>query len=494
MKFLCLLNILLRTVFFWVDNLPNVNAIRDHLQDEGKLTKDQITRISERVTEILVEEENVVLIDAPLTICGDLHGQFYDLIKLFEIGGDPKDTTYLFLGEYVDRGNYSIEVLTLLYCYKILYPSTFFLLRGNHECRHLTDYFTFKEECNHKHDEEVYDCIMESFDALPISAVVNKQFFCVHGGLSPQLHSLDDITAINRFCEPPQSGPLCDLLWSDPMEDFGPDISENHFEYNKMRGCSFNYSYEAVCKFLNDNNMLSMIRAHEVQDAGYSMQRKVEKTGFPSVITLFSAPNYCESYKNKAAIMRYENNVINIRQFNHTTPPYCLPGYMNVFSWSLPFVAEKIGEILLSIYKLVDDAQADVEAKYELEKKQREEQLRAKIKTVSRVLRMYQSLRKNREISMQMGHIRQKGGVSPEATNNLTEDEVKQSLSTFEGTRNLDLPYEARPPGERELGSTPKNRPMLQRKVSLEQILREEPPRPPPTIFADGQDVEQQAN
>jgi len=145
------------------------------------------------------------------------------------------------------------------------------------------------------------------------------------------------------------------------MEEFGPDLSDSDFEYNKIRGCSFCYSYDAVCNFLSDNNLLSMIRAHEVQDAGYAMLKKVERTGFPSVITLFSAPNYCESYKNKAAIMRYENNIINIRQFNHTTPPYYLPGFMNVFSWSLPFVAEKVGEILLSLHKLVDDKDEDVE-------------------------------------------------------------------------------------------------------------------------------------
>jgi len=162
-----------------------------------------------------------------------------------------------------------------------------------------------------------------------------------------------------------------------------------------MRGCSFCYSYEAVCEFLSDNNLLSMIRAHEVQDHGFAMLRKVEKTGFPSVITLFSAPNYCDSYKNKAAIMRYENNVINIRQFNHTVSPYYLPSFMNVFSWSLPFVAEKVGEILVAFYKLVDD---DEEKKQEeLTLQQKQAKLREKIKTVSKVYNIYQKMRQQRE-------------------------------------------------------------------------------------------------
>jgi serine/threonine-protein phosphatase 2B catalytic subunit len=141
---------------------------------------------------------------------------------------------------------------------------------------------------------------------------------------------------------------MCDILWADPLEEFGQEKTNDFFVHNHVRGCSYFFSYPAACAFLEKNNLLSIIRAHEAQDAGYRMYRKTRTTGFPSVMTIFSAPNYLDVYNNKAAVLKYENNVMNIRQFNCTPHPYWLPNFMDVFTWSLPFVGEKSKQKRLS--------------------------------------------------------------------------------------------------------------------------------------------------
>ncbi|CAF4847932.1 unnamed protein product [Rotaria sp. Silwood1] len=401
---------------------PNLDVLKQHILLEGRLTEQAALRIIEAGTALLREEPTLLNIDAPLTICGDVHGQFYDLVKLFEVGGSPSHTRYLFLGDYVDRGYFGIECVFYLWSLKIHYPQTFFLLRGNHECRHLTDHFTFKQECLVKYTEKIYDMCMEAFDCLPLAAVVNNQFLCVHGGLSPEIHTLDDIKQLDRFREPPAHGAMCDLLWSDPTEDYGNEegsltlvatprmsapvklsapiatSSGSLYLPNAARGCSYFYTYAAINEFLVRNQILSIIRAHESQDIGYRMYKKSPDTDFPSLITIFSAPNYCDVYQNKAAIMKYEKNIVNIHQFNCSPHPYWLPNFMNIFTWSLPCVCAKVNDILLKILNICSGEELNQydEHFYSLiennQIEQRKEQIRSKIRAVGKVAKIYKKL------------------------------------------------------------------------------------------------------
>ncbi|KAM3083448.1 3',5'-cyclic-nucleotide phosphodiesterase (PDEase) (3':5'-CNP) [Clarireedia jacksonii] len=445
---------------------PNLQFLKQHFYREGRLTEEQALFIIEEGTKVLKQEPNLLEMDAPITVCGDVHGQYYDLMKLFEVGGDPAETRYLFLGDYVDRGYFSIECVLYLWSLKIWYPNTLWLLRGNHECRHLTDYFTFKLECKHKYSEKIYDACMDSFCALPLAAVMNKQFLCIHGGLSPELHTLDDLKSIDRFREPPTHGLMCDILWADPLEEFGQEKTSEYFIHNHVRGCSYFFSYPAACNFLEKNNLLSIIRAHEAQDAGYRMYRKTRTTGFPSVMTIFSAPNYLDVYNNKAAVLKYENNVMNIRQFNCTPHPYWLPNFMDVFTWSLPFVGEKITDMLIAILstcsedELKDDqtpsntspgpvsppinTPLDPES---IEYKRRA--IKNKILAIGRLSRVFQVLREESERVTELKTA--SGGRLPAGTLMLGAEGIKNAISNFEDARKVDLQNERLPPSHEEV-------------------------------------------
>ena len=267
---------------------------------------------------------------------------------------------------------------------------------------------------------------------------------------------------------------MCDILWADPLEDFGQEKTGEYFIHNNVRGCSYFFSYPAACAFLEKNNLLSIIRAHEAQDAGYRMYRKTRTTGFPSVMTIFSAPNYLDVYNNKAAVLKYENNVMNIRQFNCTPHPYWLPNFMDVFTWSLPFVGEKITDMLIAILntcskeELEDEtpttatsAEArteetegteDTSATQPMDPESAEFKRRAiknKILAIGRLSRVFQVLREESERVTELKTA--SGGRLPAGTLMLGAEGIKQAIHNFEDARKVDLQNERLPPTAEEV-------------------------------------------
>jgi serine/threonine-protein phosphatase PP1 catalytic subunit len=182
----------------------------------ASLTEEEIKLLCQRVRPILLQQPMLLELEAPLKICGDIHGQYTDLLRLLEYGGFPPTANYLFLGDYVDRGKQSLETISLLLAYKIQYPENFFILRGNHEAAGINRIYGFYDECKRRYSIKLWKVFSDVFNCLPVSALVDEKILCMHGGLSPEIRSLQQIANLPRPCDVPNVGLMCDLLWSDP--------------------------------------------------------------------------------------------------------------------------------------------------------------------------------------------------------------------------------------------------------------------------------------
>ncbi|KAK8076999.1 protein phosphatase [Apiospora saccharicola] len=314
--------------------------------------------LCEIVKEVLMEESNIQPVVTPVTICGDIHGQFYDLLELFRpvITADmieppttitkpklkkkiksseevPKtegeettvddddedatelinssqpgsqeitppvnnaDTRFVFLGDFVDRGYFSLETFTLLMCLKAKYPDRIVLVRGNHESRQITQVYGFYEECQQKYgNASVWKACCQVFDFLVLAAIVDGEILCVHGGLSPEIRTIDQIRVVARAQEIPHEGAFCDLVWSDPEDVETWAISP--------RGAGWLFGDKVATEFNHVNGLKLIARAHQLVNEGY-------KYHFPqnSVVTVWSAPNYCYRCGNVASIMTVDRNL-----------------------------------------------------------------------------------------------------------------------------------------------------------------------------------------
>eukprot|EP00035_Acanthoeca_spectabilis_P022554 m.444400 g.444400 ORF g.444400 m.444400 type:complete len:375 (-) comp19095_c0_seq1:111-1235(-) len=266
----------------------------DALEEPLPLTEPEIKVLCEKAKEILMAEPNVRSVPAPCTIVGDIHGQYHDLAELFRIGGRCPDTNYVFLGDYVDRGFHSVECATLVIALKVRWRDRITILRGNHESRQITQVYGFYDECLRKYGSaEVWKYFTDLFDYLPLVALVDNQIFCPHGGLSPTFNTLDQIAELERVQEVPHDGPICDLLWSDPEEREGWGISP--------RGAGYTFGQDVTEQFNATNGLTLIVRAHQLVMEGFGWHHD------KSVVTIFSAPNYCYRCGNSASVLEVDD-------------------------------------------------------------------------------------------------------------------------------------------------------------------------------------------
>ena len=291
----------------WMLNLINFMKDPKNIKtyEEKYIDKINLLKMLIAAKKIFFEQQEALIdISIPkgknFTVVGDIHGQFYDLLNIFEINGYPSENNlYLFNGDFVDRGVFGIECIITLIGFKILYPDYFYMSRGNHEDAGINARYGFRNEVLDKYkDEKIFDCFSEFYKFLPLGHILNNEILVIHGGLVNKKDiTLDELKKINRFQDIPRKGLMCDLLWSDPRDEKGIKPSR--------RGAGINFGPDVTEKFLKENNLKLLIRPHEVRMEGY----EIEHGG--KLITVFSAPNYCVRSGNKGALIKFKGGDMN---------------------------------------------------------------------------------------------------------------------------------------------------------------------------------------
>ncbi|KVI09581.1 hypothetical protein Ccrd_012034 [Cynara cardunculus var. scolymus] len=318
------------------DIIHRLLEVRGKPVKQFQLTESEIKQLCGLSRQIFLQQPNLLELQAPIKICGDIHGQFSDLLRLFEQDGLPPEADYLFLGDYVDRGKQSLETICLLLAYKIKYPNNIFLLRGNHECASINRVYGFYDECKRRFNVKLWKIFSDCFNCLPVAALISEKILCMHGGLSPDLNHLDQIRDLSRPADVPDGGLLCDLLWSDPHKDVKGWAMND-------RGVSYTFGADVVTEFLLKHDLDLVCRAHQVciythihtlicnyvPSFGNDVERKhrlafytafVKQNGvvedgyeffaYRQLVTVFSAPNYCGEFDNAGAFISVDDTLV----------------------------------------------------------------------------------------------------------------------------------------------------------------------------------------
>ena len=265
----------------------------DNLRKDVRLHREVFKALVHAIEELNNKMSNIVELKhaGKFHVVGDTHGQFQDVVNLFEKFGWPtKETPYLFNGDYVDRGSQGVEILTLLMALKISDPESIYLNRGNHETINMNHLYGFEGECTDKYNRDTYNECTKMFNSLPLGHLINGNTLIVHGGIVTDDNvTLEDVQKLNRFCQPPENGPINDILWSDPMDNNGLAPSP--------RGLTRTFGPDITAKFCKRWGLELVIRSHQVMQEGYREMHDGK------CVTVFSAPNYIGQMGNEGAVL-----------------------------------------------------------------------------------------------------------------------------------------------------------------------------------------------